>query len=148
MPELPCPRCFSGMVRPAGVDFPVRRCSQCQGTWLDLEGIKSQLSDPSRLWNALSKGGAITGFSCPACQDRPLSQASYGGSEIDWCPRCKGLFFDAGELDEIRSATQGKAPSVAGEVAVTLAEEPVGWLVGKLIVEAVGWVVERLADVT
>lgn len=142
--ELTCPKCSSAMVKPEQLPISIRRCNECQGRWLDLEEIKSQISDPSILWDALSTQGTVTGLGCPACRDRPLSQAWYGDSEIDWCPTCKGIFFDPGELDQIhltmylKNPSSGAARAGGGEVA--------GSVIGEIIVETVGWAIEMIVD--
>jgi Zn-finger nucleic acid-binding protein len=133
------------MERPQALTLSFGQCNECQGTWLDLEEIKSEISDPSILWDALSTQGIATGLSCPACRDRPLSQAWYGDSEIDWCPNCKGIFFDAGELDQIRLAMYLKNPS-SGPARTSGGGGGTGWAVGELIVEAVGWAMVMIID--
>jgi Zn-finger nucleic acid-binding protein len=47
---------------------------------------------------------------CPACKT-PLSITDRSGIEIDFCPTCRGVWLDRGELDKIieRSAA-GFAP--------------------------------------
>lgn len=44
---------------------------------------------------------------CPVC-DVPLSMADRQGVEIDFCPDCRGVWLDRGELDKIieRSAVE------------------------------------------
>jgi uncharacterized protein len=37
---------------------------------------------------------------CPACKT-PLSIADRSGIEIDFCPTCRGVWLDRGELDKI-----------------------------------------------
>lgn len=48
---------------------------------------------------------------CPVC-DVPLSMADRQGVEIDFCPQCRGVWLDRGELDKIieRSATEMPPP--------------------------------------
>jgi len=38
---------------------------------------------------------------CPACQDVNLSMTDRQGIEIDYCPRCRGIWLDRGELDRL-----------------------------------------------
>lgn len=35
---------------------------------------------------------------CPACKDVSLSMAERRGIEIDYCPQCRGVWLDRGEL--------------------------------------------------
>jgi Zn-finger nucleic acid-binding protein len=57
---------------------------------------------------------------CPTCTDQTLVMADRSGIEIDYCPACRGVWLDRGELDKIieRSAptaapTAAPAPPVA-----------------------------------
>jgi Zn-finger nucleic acid-binding protein len=50
---------------------------------------------------------------CPVC-DVALSISSREGIEIDFCPQCRGVWLDRGELDKIiERAGQSVSPSVA-----------------------------------
>lgn len=44
---------------------------------------------------------------CPVCENVNLSMTERQGVEIDYCPQCRGVWLDRGELDKIieRSAT-------------------------------------------
>lgn len=39
-------------------------------------------------------------MNCPNCSDQ-LKMADRQGVEIDFCPRCRGVWLDRGELDKI-----------------------------------------------
>lgn len=39
-------------------------------------------------------------MNCPTCQ-APLVMADRQGIEIDYCPQCRGVWLDRGELDKI-----------------------------------------------
>jgi uncharacterized protein len=38
---------------------------------------------------------------CPVCKDTHLVMADRQGVEIDYCPKCRGVWLDRGELDKI-----------------------------------------------
>ena len=38
---------------------------------------------------------------CPNCPDSTLVMADRVGIEIDYCPTCRGVWLDRGELDKI-----------------------------------------------
>lgn len=38
---------------------------------------------------------------CPACKDAVLTMSERQGVEIDYCPKCRGVWLDRGELDKI-----------------------------------------------
>ncbi len=50
---------------------------------------------------------------CPACSTADLVMTERAGVEVDYCPKCRGVWLDRGELDKIiqRSlAEEGAAP--------------------------------------
>ncbi|HZH43593.1 MAG TPA: zf-TFIIB domain-containing protein [Lysobacter sp.] len=51
---------------------------------------------------------------CPNC-NVPLSMADRQGIEIDYCPQCRGVWLDRGELDKIieRSSAETAPPPAA-----------------------------------
>ena len=53
----------------------------------------------------------VAAMSCPVCIV-PLSMSDRQGIEIDFCPQCRGVWLDRGELDKIveRSAPAAAAP--------------------------------------
>ena len=54
----------------------------------------------------------VAAMSCPVCRV-PLAMSDRQGIEIDYCPQCRGVWLDRGELDKIieRSVPQNAAPS-------------------------------------
>ena len=38
---------------------------------------------------------------CPNCPDTALVMADRQGVEIDYCPQCRGVWLDRGELDKL-----------------------------------------------
>ncbi|WP_133130499.1 zf-TFIIB domain-containing protein [Legionella yabuuchiae] len=38
---------------------------------------------------------------CPVCPDSVLQMSDRQGVEIDYCPNCRGIWLDRGELDKI-----------------------------------------------
>jgi Zn-finger nucleic acid-binding protein len=38
---------------------------------------------------------------CPTCQEVDLVISDRQGVEIDYCPKCRGVWLDRGELDKI-----------------------------------------------
>jgi uncharacterized protein len=55
----------------------------------------------------------MTTMKCPVCLQPDLVMSERQGIEIDYCPQCRGVWLDRGELDKIieRSAAQpGAAP--------------------------------------
>ena len=42
----------------------------------------------------------VAGMPCPVCKV-PLALSDRQGIEIDYCPQCRGVWLDRGELDKI-----------------------------------------------
>ncbi len=38
---------------------------------------------------------------CPVCPDATLLMSERQGVEIDYCPQCRGVWLDRGELDKL-----------------------------------------------
>jgi Zn-finger nucleic acid-binding protein len=56
---------------------------------------------------------------CPQCVDQLLTMAERQGVELDYCPKCRGVWLDRGELDKIieRSAAHSAPPAAAPAAA-------------------------------
>ena len=52
---------------------------------------------------------------CPACPTTSLVMTDRSGIEIDYCPDCRGVWLDRGELDKIieRATPAPSAPQLA-----------------------------------
>ena len=49
---------------------------------------------------------------CPVCKDPNLVMSERSGVEIDYCPECRGVWLDRGELDKIlERARASEAPA-------------------------------------
>ena len=49
---------------------------------------------------------------CPHCKDTTLVMSERKGIEIDYCPDCRGIWLDRGELDKILEKSKADdAPS-------------------------------------
>ena len=57
---------------------------------------------------------------CPVCPDSTLAMSNREGIEIDYCPTCRGVWLDRGELDKIieRSAAELPAAQAAAQPRV------------------------------
>jgi Zn-finger nucleic acid-binding protein len=55
---------------------------------------------------------------CPVCVEVNLAMTERQGIEIDYCPQCRGVWLDRGELDKIieRSTAAPSAPQPGQEV--------------------------------
>ena len=47
---------------------------------------------------------------CPVCKEVNLSMTERRGIEIDYCPQCRGIWLDRGELDRMLAEADRAAP--------------------------------------
>jgi hypothetical protein len=57
---------------------------------------------------------------CPV-DNETLVMADRNGVEIDYCPKCRGVWLDRGELDKIIERVAGDAPAAARSAAAPAA---------------------------
>lgn len=50
---------------------------------------------------------------CPTCTDTRLVMSERQGVEIDYCPNCRGVWLDRGELDKLLDRAASQAPQAA-----------------------------------
>ena len=63
--------------------------------------------------------GRLRFMKCPVCKDPDLAMSERQGIEIDYCPTCRGVWLDRGELDKlIERSRDASARSFSGEVPV------------------------------
>jgi len=56
---------------------------------------------------------------CPVCKDPKLVISERQGIEIDYCPDCRGVWLDRGELDKlIEKSVADSAPSPSAQAPV------------------------------
>ena len=60
---------------------------------------------------------------CPACKTSNLVMSERQGIEIDYCPQCRGVWLDRGELDKIIERSAG-APAAAQPAAQPYPPQP------------------------
>ncbi|HWS85780.1 MAG TPA: zf-TFIIB domain-containing protein [Pyrinomonadaceae bacterium] len=49
-------------------------------------------------------------MNCPNCESVTLVMSDRQGIEIDYCPQCRGVWLDRGELDKIIDRSSDTAP--------------------------------------
>ncbi len=52
----------------------------------------------------------VAAMSCPVCRV-PLAMSDRSGIEIDYCPQCRGVWLDRGELDKIIERSAAPEPA-------------------------------------
>jgi hypothetical protein len=48
---------------------------------------------------------------CPVCKNVTLTMSERQGIEIDYCPECRGVWLDRGELDKIIERAAAASPN-------------------------------------
>ena len=110
-----CSKCGTEMRHRAGQSDAAWHCRDCKGVFLEqqalLEAVDARRIDDVRL--ALQSVDELTQtvLPCPTGDGGKLESFDLGGVEIDRCPDCRGLYFDAGEL---RAVASGKKPRKRG----------------------------------
>ena len=67
----------------------------------------------------------VAAMACPVCRV-PLAMSDRQGIEIDYCPQCRGVWLDRGELDKIVERSAGDAaPAPAARPAAP--QQPRGY---------------------
>ena len=63
---------------------------------------------------------------CPVCKDTTLVMSERQGIEIDYCPQCRGVWLDRGELDKIiqRAVANMQEANPAAQPVVQPAAQP------------------------
>ena len=54
---------------------------------------------------------------CPNCVDTTLVMADRQGVEIDYCPKCRGVWLDRGELDKLLEKAAAAAPQTTAHMS-------------------------------
>ena len=54
---------------------------------------------------------------CPICTTTDLLMTERFGIEIDYCPQCRGVWLDRGELDKIIERSMSELPPAAPHVS-------------------------------
>jgi Zn-finger nucleic acid-binding protein len=82
-------------------------CPKCHGTWVEykyVEGISAKRRFVPGLFIEDLKAVTVgpTELACPK-DSAQLRAAAPLGIALDWCPLCKGVWFDNGELKKLLS---------------------------------------------
>lgn len=53
---------------------------------------------------------------CPVCKDVTLLMTEKKGIEIDYCPECRGIWLDRGELEKLMEKEETKIEEIEKKV--------------------------------
>lgn len=111
--NVACVRCDEKMreLKFPGTEVVIDRCPSCQGIWLDKgefddlkQAMKDIVKEDDKTWNeraqelfATATSAASDRTCCPKCQGG-LAEGLKNGVPVEYCIKCGGTWFDAGEL--------------------------------------------------
>ncbi|AMO96446.1 hypothetical protein CFter6_3826 [Collimonas fungivorans] len=61
---------------------------------------------------------------CPVCKDKELVMSERQSIEIDYCPGCRGVWLDRGELDKIIQQSTHELTSARAQPAAPARHQP------------------------
>ena len=126
-----CPRCDTDTVELSSNGIKVDVCMEgCSGIWFD-PFIFKKLDEPHEAEDSflqkLSEGkiqNLEKEIDCPRCDKQPMFRRFFSvrkSVEIDECPKCAGVWLDAGELTHIYALFKSEQERKA-EADILLAE--------------------------
>ena len=134
-----CPKCHITLETLATDSLTADRCANCGGIWIGPFGIEQLVAHPGcqsliqELDELCRDPDAASPYDCPTCTGHRLQVHEHNDIQIDWCPSCRGIHFDIGELKKfatlspdspIDSGNDGQertsAFMVVGEILMTV----------------------------
>lgn len=61
---------------------------------------------------------------CPSCPDVTLAMTERQGVEIDYCPQCRGVWLDRGELDKLIERAATVQPAASAPAPASTPQQP------------------------
>jgi Zn-finger nucleic acid-binding protein len=105
---MKCPQCNHDFNITSDSESLAHKCSNCSGTWIrghSLHLLLDGKKDARRFTETLDSIHELefrpSRRKCPSCAGRNLKAVVIEKTELDFCPSCKGLYFDPGELDRV-----------------------------------------------
>lgn len=119
-------------------EIPISTCSGCAGTWVPGSSMHvlfrnyDEIDDVEQAFEEILDPEFDPGTrQCPQCRNRVLKSVEIDDTQVNFCTRCKGLFFDRGELEVLfphaRKPTPATAQADSGTVGDFI-DSIMGWL--------------------
>ena len=134
-----CPRDQCTLIEPGSpqlslyADNGIHCCEKCQGMLLDAEAAQSSIAREilNQMHEAFTVEGNEVALDCPTCETkmrvRTIVFRKPDGTEtepieLDGCPSCSSIWFDADELQRLTPSLEvtEEVPEVAGALAVLI----------------------------
>jgi Zn-finger nucleic acid-binding protein len=109
-----CPRCQTKLVlnriNDINSSIEVDECPDCHGIWFDKDELSQieTIIEPTliEIRKIPSKKDQYEKMNCPSCNNSPRLEKTVHPRDkkviIDYCPYCKGIWLDKGELGAIQ----------------------------------------------
>ena len=119
MDRISCPKCSHPMDPWKSRGLTLDHCFSCKGLWFDEGELRQHLANSHAGLPEPDPGSPReTRFPCPRCSGVRLEQVHVCSVTLDLCPKCRGIFLDLGEVNELIGAIVRREytadPSVAG----------------------------------
>lgn len=137
-PRRPCPRCRRGLATVPTQWFLIDRCDRCRGEFYDVGEVdpRLDLDRGDRRWleehmePAPHDAPGGKALECPGCR-AAMDTFRVPGPQpvtIDVCPKCRGTWLDAGELERMRADARAQIvpKDVPSKTPVRAAPSPSG----------------------
>ena len=114
---LTCPKCENPMDKVDFARVEVDRCTICGGLWFDATELSrlrtatgSEVIDVGGLKTGTAKERPASAMECPKDSTPLVARADPDQEHIEYeqCPKCLGVFFDAGEFKDLKEFTVGE----------------------------------------
>ena len=108
-------------------EVSISTCCGCAGTWVPGSSMHllfrnyADIDDVEQAFEEILDPEFDPGTrQCPQCGNRALKSVEIDDTEVNFCTRCKGLFFDRGELETVfphaRNSTPAEVQAETGTV--------------------------------
>lgn len=111
---MDCPRCHHALeaqqLNDCNILLEIDNCPKCEGTWFDKDELSQidHIIEPTllKIRHIPSDEEQFQTLKCPSCNNSPILQKATHPRDkkviIDYCPYCKGIWLDKGELEAIQ----------------------------------------------
>jgi Zn-finger nucleic acid-binding protein len=113
LPSIPCPRDGEILSSNEVHGYRYWRCERCHGFWIPGAELHRVMSEKgiAEVW--MARRGERSPLQCPECRDE-CEEVLVDGCRLDVCCGCRGLWLDAGEVQDLRKHfIEGSAVVVA-----------------------------------
>ena len=108
---MQCPQCDTQLQRRTIRTVEVDECFDCKGVWFDIDELRKAKDDADAdlqwmdfdLWKHPERFHVTSKpLACPRCAvDMAAIEYDTTGVEVNSCPKCEGVWLDAGEFEKI-----------------------------------------------